>query len=105
MPQPLARSVLHGQQVALAQQLTHSTIGFANPTLYGLDRILPSAFRDVQPPSQEVAVVYTSKTSGRSFLMTLNHDTSLTVTKGYDDVTGMGAMSFDLAHLLAQGRH
>ena len=59
----------------------------------------------MQPPSQEVAVVYTSKTSGRSFLMTLNHDTSLTVTKGYDDVTGMGAMSFDLAHLLAQGRH
>lgn len=98
-------SPLTAAQVALAQQLTHSTIGFANPTLYGLDRILPSAFRDVQPPSQEVAVVYTSKTSGRSFLMTLNHDTSLTVTKGYDDVTGMGAMSFDLAHLLAQGRH
>ena len=98
-------SPLTAAQVALAQQLTHSTIGFANPTLYGLDRILPSALRDVQPPSQEVAVVYTSKTSGRSFLMTLNHDTSLTVTKGYDDVTGMGAMSFDLAHLLAQGRH
>ncbi|WP_460580741.1 S53 family peptidase [Humibacter ginsengisoli] len=98
-------SPLTAAQVALAQQLTHSTIGFANPTLYGLDRILPSAFRDVQPPSQEVAVVYTSKTSGRSFLMTLNHDTSLSVTKGYDDVTGMGAMSFDLAHLLAQGRH
>jgi subtilase family serine protease len=98
-------SPLTAAQVALAQQLTHSVIGFANPTLYGLDRILPSAFRDVQPPSQEVAVVYTSKTSGRSFLMTLNHDTSLTVAKGYDDVTGMGAMSFDLAHLLALGRH
>ncbi|GAB3804359.1 S53 family peptidase [Humibacter antri] len=98
-------SPLTAAQMALAQQLTHSTIGFANPTLYGLDRILPGSFRDVQPPSQEVAVVYTSKTSGRSFLMTLNHDTSLNVTKGYDDVTGMGAMSFDLAHLLAQGKH
>jgi subtilase family serine protease len=98
-------SPLTAAQVALAQQLTHSVIGFANPTLYGLDRILPSAFRDVQPPSQEVAVAYTSATSGRSFLMTLNHDTSLSVAKGYDDVTGMGAMSFDLAHLLALGKH
>ncbi|MGA0568294.1 S53 family peptidase [Rathayibacter sp. KR2-224] len=98
-------SPLTAAQIALAQQLTHSTIGFANPTLYAIDRVLPSSFRDVQPPSQEVAVVYTSKTSGRSFLMTLNHDTSLTVAKGYDDVTGLGAVSFDLAHSLALGKH
>ncbi|NNC13950.1 S8/S53 family peptidase [Planctomonas sp. JC2975] len=96
---------LTAAQIALAQQLTHTTIGFANPTLYGLNRLAPSAFRDVQPPSSPVAVVYTSKTSGRSFLMTLNTDTSLKVTKGYDDVTGMGAISFDLAHQMALGRH
>ncbi|QDZ16149.1 S53 family peptidase [Humibacter ginsenosidimutans] len=98
-------SPLTAAQIALAQQLTHTTIGFANPTLYGLYRVAPSSFRDVKPPSSEVAVAYTSATSGRSFLMTLNHDTSLNVTKGYDDVTGLGALSFDLAHQVAQGRH
>jgi subtilase family serine protease len=98
-------SPLTAAQMALAQQLTRTTIGFANPTLYLLDRVSPSSFRDVAPTSQPVAVVYTSATSGRSFLMTLDQDTSLTTQKGYDDVTGLGAVSFDLAHSLANGRH
>jgi Predicted protease len=98
-------SPLTAAQVALVQQLTHSTIGFANPTLYGLYRVLPSAFRDVTPPSPPIALAYTSKRSGNSYLITLNTDTSLTTARGYDDVTGLGGISFNLLHLVGLGRH
>jgi subtilase family serine protease len=98
-------SPLTAAQVALVQQLTHSTIGFANPTLYGLARVLPSTFRDVVPPTPPVAVAYTSKTSGNSYLMTFNTDTSLTTARGYDNVTGLGGISFNLLHQVALGRH
>src|SRR6185437_12164461 len=43
-------------QIAIVQQATHTAIGFANPTLYGLDRILPSAFRDVVPQTPPSAL-------------------------------------------------
>ncbi|HWD61753.1 MAG TPA: S53 family peptidase [Humibacter sp.] len=98
-------SPLTAAQMALAQQLTHSTIGFANPTLYALYRVSPSTFRDVKPPAGPLAVAYTGQVSHNSYLITLNSDTSLTVTKGYDDVTGLGALSFGIAHGVAQGRH
>lgn len=98
-------SPLTAAQMALVQQLTHSTVGFANPTLYGLYRVLPSAFRDVTPPNPPVAVAYSSKNSGNSYLMTFNHDTSLTTARGYDDVTGLGGISFDLLHQVGLGRH
>jgi subtilase family serine protease len=58
-------------------------IGFANPLLYATGGF---TFRDVTPPSSTIAV--TRRTA--SALVTLNEDTSLTVTKGYDDVTGIG---------------
>jgi hypothetical protein len=87
------------------QQSTRSTIGFANPTLYAIDRILPFSFRDVLPANPPIALAYTSKTSGNSYLVTLDHDTSLTTQRRYDDVTGIGAVSFTLLTLLAQGRH
>lgn len=97
-------SPLTAAMVALSQQLTHSSVGFANPTLYTLDRFLPGSFRDVKPSSTPVAVEYTSASSGHRFLITMDKDTSLTTTAGYDDVTGMGAMSFSLAQLLGRGR-
>ena len=87
------------------QQATHATIGFANPTLYGVKRILPNAFRDVQPQNPSQALVYTSKISGNTFLVTMDQDTSLKTAKGYDDVTGLGGVSFDVLGWVAQGRH
>ena len=42
---------------------------------------------------------------GLSFLITLDTDTSLKTAKGYDDVTGMGGVTFNLLTLLASGRH
>jgi hypothetical protein len=80
-------------------------IGFANPTLYGIDRVLPSAFRDVVPQSPPQAVAYTSKNSGNSYLVSFDRDTSLTTAKGYDNVTGLGGVSFPLLSLIAQGKH
>ncbi len=92
-------------QIAVVQQATHSAIGFANPTLYGLDRILPSAFRDVVPQNPPRALAFTSPSTGLSFLITLDRDSSLKTAKGYDDVTGMGGVTFNLLSLLASGRH
>jgi subtilase family serine protease len=92
-------------QIAIVQQATHSTIGFANPTLYGLDRILPSAFRDVVPQTPPRALAFTSPATGLSFLITHDRDTSLKTAKGYDNVTGMGGVTFNLLTLLASGRH
>lgn len=92
-------------QIALVQQATRSTIGFANPTLYAIDRVLPSAFRDVVPSNPPQAVAYTSASSGNSYLITLDRDTSLATARKYDNVTGLGGVSFSLLTLVAQGRH
>ena len=98
-------SPLTAAQIAIVQQATRTSIGFANPTLYGLDRILPSAFRDVQPQNPTRALVYTSARSGNSYLISLDQDTSLKTTRQYDAVTGIGGVSFELLSLLAAGRH
>ncbi|WP_420368271.1 S53 family peptidase [Curtobacterium sp. L1-20] len=87
-------SPLTAAMSALVQQSTHTRLGFANPTLYAVDRVAPTAFSDVRPPSSPIALAYTSATSGKDYLVTLDHDTSLTTAKGYDDVTGLGAVSF-----------
>ncbi|WP_223694170.1 S53 family peptidase [Leifsonia poae] len=92
-------------QIALVQQSTHTSIGFANPTLYGIKRVLPSSFRDVLPLNPTQAVAYTSATSGNSYLVSFDQDTSLKTAKGYDSVTGLGGVSFGLLSLVAAGRH
>jgi subtilase family serine protease len=58
-------------------------IGFASPTLYSLPK---AAFRDVQPPASPIGV--TNPTG--SYLVTLDHDSSLATAAGYDNVTGRG---------------
>jgi subtilase family serine protease len=98
-------SPITAAQIAIVQQATHTSRGFANPTLYGLDRILPFAFRDVLPQNPTKALMYTSATSGNSYLISLDQDTSLKTTRGYDDVTGIGGVTFGLLSLLAAGRH
>jgi subtilase family serine protease len=84
-------SPLLAAEVALVQQSTHATIGFANPLIYGVHAADPSLFRDVLP--RFVAVAYDDQTTGETSLVTGNQDTSLTVTPGYDTVTGLGSLS------------
>jgi subtilase family serine protease len=92
-------------QIAIVQQSTHTSIGFANPTLYGINRVLPASFRDVVPQNPTQAVAYTSAISGNSYLVSFDQDTSLKTAKGYDNVTGLGGVSFSLLSLVASGRH
>jgi subtilase family serine protease len=92
-------------QIAIVQQATHTSIGFANPTLYGINRVLPNSFRDVVPQNPTRAVVYTSKISGNTYFVSFDQDTSLKTATGYDDVTGLGGVSFSLLSLVASGRH
>ena len=98
-------SPLTAAQIAIVQQATRTSIGFANPTLYGLDRILPSSFRDVQPLHPTKALVYTSAYSGNSYLISLDQDTTLKTPRRYDAVTGIGGVTFGLLSLVAAGRH
>ncbi|HEY4152506.1 MAG TPA: S53 family peptidase, partial [Pseudolysinimonas sp.] len=98
-------SPMTAAMIALVQQATHSKIGFANPTLYAIDRVLPSAFRDVKPQNPPAALAYTGAVSGNSYLLTLDRDTSLATAVKYDDVTGIGGVSFSLLTLLGQGTH
>ncbi len=78
----LACPLIAGMQ---ADASTHRLfpIGFANPLLYALGGL---AFHDVQNPKAPIAVTRRQATA----LVTLNNDTTLAVTKGYDDVTGIG---------------
>lgn len=98
-------SPLVAAQIAIVQQATHSTIGFANPTLYGLDKILPGSFRDVKHANPPIALAYDSLVSGHTWLITLDRDTTLTTANGYDNVTGIGGLTYGLLTLLAAGRH
>lgn len=84
-------SPLFAAEVALVQQATRSTIGFANPLFYDVFRAKPASFRDVLP--RFVAVAYDDQFSGETSLVTGNRDTSLTTAPGWDDVTGLGALS------------
>lgn len=96
-------SPITAAQIALVQQGTRQVVGFANPTLYALYKTAPSAFRDVLPIVPKKALAYTSASTGNDYLVTLDTDTSLTTTKGYDDVTGLGGVSFPMLTRLAQG--
>jgi subtilase family serine protease len=92
-------------QIAIVQQSTHTSIGFANPTLYSVNRALPNSFRDVVPQNPTQAVAYTSRVSGNSYLVSFDQDTSLKTATGYDSVTGLGGVSLSLLSLVAAGRH
>jgi subtilase family serine protease len=88
---------------ALASQGRHFPVGFANPSLYSLPR---AAYHDVQSanaPNHPLAMM----TESGHTLITMDHDTSLTDTRGYDDTTGLGTPNggiYVLAeHLLGGG--
>jgi subtilase family serine protease len=80
-----------------AKQAGGHAVGFANPTLYALPRT--PAIRDiVQPASPQIASAPSSDCAidgppiGRC-VITLGLDGSLRETAGYDDVTGIGAVT------------
>ncbi len=87
-------SPIAAAQMAIVQQASNSVVGFANPTLYAVNRAEPGAFRDVLSLTPPKALAYTSAVSGNSFLITLGQDSSLTTARGYDNVTGMGELTF-----------
>ncbi len=96
-------SPITAAMMSVVQQSTRSTIGFANPTVYGLYRVAPALFADVLPANPPRTLAYTSAGSGNSYLITLDRDSSLTTAKGYDDVTGLGSISFGLATSVGRG--
>jgi subtilase family serine protease len=85
-------SPLVAAQMALVQQAYGLTLGFANPAIYAVYRAAPQAYRDVTAPGSPLAFAYTGSTS--TYLDTTDRDTSLRTTRGYDDVTGLGAVTF-----------
>ncbi len=93
-------SPLFAGEVALVQQATHRTIGFANPLMYDAYRAHASVFRDVLSKPFELAA--TSPSSGNSYLVSGDRDSSLTATRGWDDVTGLGALTFARLHDMAK---
>lgn len=87
-------------QMAVSQQVSGKVIGWANPLIYQADK--SGSFTDVLPPKSTQALAFTSESSGNKYLVTLDRDTSLTTAKGYDDVTGVGSMSYRFATYLAK---
>jgi len=96
-------SPLSAGQMAVAQQVSGKTLGFANPAIYATNAAKPGTFTDVVAPPAQQALAFTSPATGNSYLVSMNLDTSLTATNGYDDVTGIGSMGYDFA--LAISRH
>ncbi|HEY7147530.1 MAG TPA: S53 family peptidase [Streptosporangiaceae bacterium] len=97
----LACPVFAGLQ-ALASQGRFVPIGFADPLLYLLTS---SAFHDVKSANAPSSPLLMITDSGRT-LITMDSDSSLTDTKGYDDTTGRGTpngLVFLLEETLLQG--
>jgi subtilase family serine protease len=93
----LASPLMAGME-ALAQQVNGSRIGFANPTIYALAKGGAKAFTDVTPVHTGDANVRADFVNGVDAsngvvysLRTFDQDSSLVVTKGWDDVTGIGS--------------
>ncbi|MET4004583.1 subtilase family serine protease [Arthrobacter sp. UYCu511] len=94
---------LSAGQMAVAQQVSGKTLGFANPVIYSTSRQQRGTFTDVVSPRRQQALAFTSPSTGNQYLVSMNLDTSLTTTKGYDNVTGIGSMNYGFA--LAISRH
>ena len=87
-------SPLFAGMTALALQDHPLGRGLLNPAIYGATK----AFTDVKGPGQDagnVRVDYANGVDGSGGLLysvrTFDHDSSLTVTPGWDDVTGLGS--------------
>lgn len=88
-------SPITAAQIAVAQQETGIQLGFANPVLYAVDRVAPGVFRDVLPAPMGLALAAYSTGLASNVLVTLDRDSSLVTTRGWDEVTGIGALSLN----------
>lgn len=90
-------SPIAAAEMAIVQATTHSRLGFADPVLYTAKKKIPTAFTDSVPQSPRQAVVYTSVADDgtpTTLLVTLDTDSSLQSRKGWDEVTGLGSLTF-----------
>ena len=99
---------------ALTSQAQHTRLGFANPRIYALARLQAAgkgvaAFHDITGAHDGAAVVRADFVNGANasdgFLYTvrsMDDDTSLAATAGWDDVTGVGTPA--TAYYTATGR-
>jgi subtilase family serine protease len=95
----LASPLMAGMQ-ALTQQRAGARMGFINPALYQAAKKRPGQFLDVTGPGPDAGNVradYVNSVDPSGGIVysvrTFNQDSSLTVTPGWDDVTGIGAPS------------
>ncbi|MEO7125384.1 MAG: S53 family peptidase [Nakamurella sp.] len=99
-------SPITAAQMALIQQASGRTTGFANPALYAGYQAQPSLFNDVTTPQPPTALTYTSARSGNDYLVSLDQDSSLKTAPGYDNVTGLGELNVPaIASALSKGRN
>ncbi|GAB2468773.1 S53 family peptidase [Jatrophihabitans fulvus] len=82
-------SPLFAATVALAQQKSGVQVGFLNPTIYAKYRKSAASVRDVK--HVQSTFTYTSQSTGKSWLVVNDQDTSLKTRNGYDEVTGLGS--------------
>jgi subtilase family serine protease len=91
-------------------------IGFANPLIYFIDRLVPGAYYDVTPQGDAGNVRsdfvngYNADNGLRFTVRTFDQDSSLTTNGGWDDVAGVGAPTARYVQLLTGlqlliGRH
>jgi subtilase family serine protease len=92
-----------------ARHAVGHSLGFANPLLYRLRKT--AGIRDILPPKAPVLVLSPPgdcAASAGTCLITESLDGSLRVTKGFDDVTGIGAVTSQfvtaIRHYLASQR-
>jgi subtilase family serine protease len=100
---------------ALTSQAQHTRLGFANPRIYALARRqaagtgAAAAFRDITGAHDGAAVVRADFVNGANAsagfvysVRSMDDDTSLATTAGWDDVTGVGTPT--TAYYTATGR-
>jgi subtilase family serine protease len=93
-------SPLSAGMVALASQRAGSRLGFLNPAIYAAAKKDNGMFRDVTPVHTGDGNVRPDYVNGVNpsdgiiySVRTFNQDSSLTTSKGWDDVTGVGTLN------------
>ncbi|PWJ51182.1 physarolisin II. Serine peptidase. MEROPS family S53 [Quadrisphaera granulorum] len=89
-------------QVAAVQGRIGARVGFASPAIYQLAKVAPSVVRDVKAPAGTLALASFSPSKQANVLVTLDRDSSLRTTNGWDAVTGLGVLPLDSWQRLAQ---
>lgn len=94
----LASPLFTGMEADAIQHAGGGRIGFANPQIYSLSQSQPAAFYDIAKQHSNdgnVRVDYANGVDASGGLLysirTFDDDASLTTTKGWDDVTGVGS--------------